>query len=239
MRKIAFSLIVASAFALSSCSSLPFRHKAPPTSAPDEESLPVPSTQPSDGTERIDRGQLPIPKKKGFFSKLSRGLGGDAGTANVGPCPAVRVLYDASRFVELDGAERFENVGWTGEIQNVNAECRYVGDDPIDLRLVIDMAIGKGPKATGEYKDVKYWIAVTRKDIAPIEKRNFTGRVFFHEGQDRYRLSAPQVNIMIPRANGEISGANFEILVGFDLTPEQLQFNRDGKRFRIDAGVRH
>ena len=32
------------------------------------------------------------------------------------------------------------------------------------------------------------------------------------------------------------SGENFEILVGFELTPEQLQFNRDGRRFRIDAG---
>ncbi len=42
--------------------------------------------------------------------------------------------------------------------------------------------------------------------------------------------------IVIPRANEEISGENFEILVGFELTPEQLQFNRDGRRFRIDAG---
>ncbi|HBB55343.1 MAG TPA: Tat pathway signal sequence domain protein, partial [Hyphomonadaceae bacterium] len=28
-------------------------------------------------------------------------------------------------------------------------------------------------------------------------------------------------------------GANFEILVGFELTPEQLAFNTDGKRFRL------
>ena len=41
--------------------------------------------------------------------------------------------------------------------------------------------------------------------------------------------------ITIPRANAEVSGANFEILVGLELTPEQLQFNRDGKRFRISA----
>ena len=43
--------------------------------------------------------------------------------------------------------------------------------------------------------------------------------------------------IVIPRANADISGENFEILVGFDLTPEQLQFNRDGRRFRIDAAT--
>jgi hypothetical protein len=43
--------------------------------------------------------------------------------------------------------------------------------------------------------------------------------------------------IVIPRANADISGENFEILVGFELTPDQLQFNRDGRRFRIDAAT--
>ena len=33
------------------------------------------------------------------------------------------------------------------------------------------------------------------------------------------------------------SGANFEILVGFDVTPEMAAFNRDGKRFRLNAGT--
>ena len=32
------------------------------------------------------------------------------------------------------------------------------------------------------------------------------------------------------------SGANFEVLVGFDVTPQMAAFNRDGKRFRLNAG---
>jgi len=44
--------------------------------------------------------------------------------------------------------------------------------------------------------------------------------------------------IRIPRADESISGANFEVLVGFIMTEEQLRFNRDGKRFRLDAGSR-
>ena len=42
-------------------------------------------------------------------------------------------------------------------------------------------------------------------------------------------------DIVIPRATSETSGENFEVLVGFELTPEQLAFNRAGKRFRIGA----
>ena len=37
--------------------------------------------------------------------------------------------------------------------------------------------------------------------------------------------------IVIPRADESISGANFEVLVGFDLTEDQLKFNQNGRRF--------
>ena len=37
-------------------------------------------------------------------------------------------------------------------------------------------------------------------------------------------------------SSATVSGNNFEVLVGFDVTPDQAQFNRDGKRFRINAG---
>ena len=43
-------------------------------------------------------------------------------------------------------------------------------------------------------------------------------------------------DIIIPRADETISGANFEVVVGFDLTDEQLAFNREGRRYRLDAG---
>ena len=41
--------------------------------------------------------------------------------------------------------------------------------------------------------------------------------------------------IVIPRANETISGSNFEIFVGFDLTPAQLAYNRSGTRFTINV----
>jgi hypothetical protein len=177
------------------------------------------------------------PRKRGFFSGVAKALGSDSSVANVGPCPAVRVLYDAQRFVELDGPERFENVGYTGEILNVNSDCRYVGDDPITINMQLDMAFGKGPKAKGAYRDTNYWVTVTRKDIAVISRQVYTQRVAIPAGTDRIALKSLPISIEIPRATKDIAGANFEVLVGFELTPEQLDFNRNGKRFRVDAGV--
>ena len=44
-------------------------------------------------------------------------------------------------------------------------------------------------------------------------------------------------SVVIPRATSETSGGNFEVLVGFDVTPEMAEFNRSGSRFRVTAGT--
>jgi len=176
------------------------------------------------------------PQRNGFFSGISRALGAGNSVPNAGPCPSVRVLYEASRFVELDGPERFENVGFTGEIQKVDSFCRYSGTDPVTAEVTVDFAFGRGPKASGTSKTVSYWVAVTRRDIAPIAKERFALNASFPAGATRLTMKDTINRIVIPRANKDISGGNFEILIGFDLTPDQLTFNRDGKRFRVDSG---
>src|SRR5262245_26101677 len=45
---------------------------------------------------------------------------------NAGPCPFVKSLYDAARYVEFkENREASANVGWTGEIQGISAGCEY------------------------------------------------------------------------------------------------------------------
>lgn len=156
---------------------------------------------------------------------------------NVGPCPLMGVLYDNARLVEFaqPGLERYSNIAWTGEMQGVRGLCRYVDADPIRMAIEIDMAFGRGPAAGGaESRTYRYWVAVTRRGVAPIEKQYFDVEARFRDGNvatARERIES----IVIPRANETVSGENFEILVGFDLTPEQVEFNRDGKRFRVDS----
>jgi hypothetical protein len=168
---------------------------------------------------------------------LDRLLGTNA-EANAGPCPMLGVLYDSSRLVEFSGPEeRFNNVAYTGELRGVRGLCRYTGSDPIEMSLEIDMAFGKGPAASDNSRVYRYWVAVTRANLAPVEKQYFDVTVNFPRGEDRMAGSEIIEKITIPRANDTISGANFEILVGFELTPAQLAFNRSGKRFRVDVGA--
>jgi len=152
---------------------------------------------------------------------------------NAGPCPYVKVLYDAARYVELkDNKETTAAVGWTGEIEGVKSTCAYKGAEPIKVEAAIKFALGRGPEAQGASKDYRYWVAVTLRNQSVINKQYFDIVGEFKPGQDRIVVVDALKGITIPRADATVNGSQFEILVGFDVTPEMAEFNRLGKRFR-------
>ena len=156
--------------------------------------------------------------------------------ANAGPCPYVKVLYDAARYVELADFSRpsVAGVGFTGEIEGVTADCVYREADPIRVDMNILFNLGKGAQASGDQRTYRYWVAVTERNTAVLAKEYFDLPVNF-EGQATASVQQAQT-IVIPRAEATTSGNNFEILVGFEITPEMADFNRSGSRFRVTAG---
>ncbi len=159
-----------------------------------------------------------------------------SGARNLGPCPYVKVLYDAARYVELAGGrEAADAVGFTGEINGLEANCTYENPgDPIRVSLAVNFALGRGPQATAGQKTYRWWVAVTERNRQVITREDFEMPVDF-EGRDRAGVIERIGEITIPRGSETVSGSNYEILVGFDVTPEMAEFNRQGKRFRIDA----
>jgi hypothetical protein len=156
---------------------------------------------------------------------------------NAGPCPYVKVLYDAARYVELkDGQPTSSQVGFTGEIQTLSSGCEYKSDQPIRVEARLLFALGRGPQAEGATKVYRYWVAVTDRNRAVLSKEYFDLPVTFPPGEDRVTKTDDVFGIVIPRANIRVSGANFEVLVGFDVTPQMAEFNRNGERFRVNAG---
>ncbi|WP_297513064.1 Tat pathway signal sequence domain protein [uncultured Caulobacter sp.] len=156
---------------------------------------------------------------------------------NAGPCPYVKVLYDASRYIEFkDGKEAASQAGFTGEIQSLTSGCAYKSDEPIKIRVEALFQLGRGPTAQGDKHTYRYWVAVTERNQAVIAKEYFDLPVSFSPGQDRVYTTQTIEQITIPRADAKVSGGNFEVLLGFDVTPEMAAFNREGKRFRVNAG---
>ena len=160
-----------------------------------------------------------------------------AALRNAGPCPFVKTLYDAGRYVEFkDGREASSNVAWSGEIQGISAGCQYKDDEPIQVAMDVLFELGRGPQAVGTTKTYRYWIAVTDRNRDVIARETFDLPVKFGANQDRVYVTETIKEVTIPRASLTTSGSNFEILVGFEVTPEMAAFNRDGKRFRLNVG---
>lgn len=152
---------------------------------------------------------------------------------NPAPCPNVIALNDAARLIEFDGDQTIDNVAYTAEIVNVSTGCRYFADKPIDADVDIELAFGKGPKGENGQKVFSYFVAVTRKGQEVIAKQNFSIPVDFSDKRVVVALSEEIDKINIPRATEQISGANFEIIVGFNLTPRQTIYNRSGKSLKF------
>ena len=173
-------------------------------------------------------------KRKEEFGSLTGPL---PALRNAGPCPFVKTLYDAARYTEFkDNVEASANVAYTGEIQNIASVCAYKGGEPIRVEMKVLFEFGRGPQAPGDRKTYRYWVAVTDRNHAVLGKQYFDLPVTFPRGADRTNVVDKINNITIPRANSRVSGSNFEVLTGFDVTPEMADFNRQGKRFKANAG---
>lgn len=157
---------------------------------------------------------------------------------NAGPCPFVKTLYDAARYVEFSGGqEASSSVGFTGEIQGVTSACAYKSNDPIAVTMNILFELGRGPQAGGASKTYRYWVAVTDRNREVLAKQTFELPVTFDDGKDRVYKSEDVKGIVIPRATETVSGENFEVLIGFEVTPQMAAFNREGKRFRANVAA--
>ena len=153
---------------------------------------------------------------------------------NPAPCPNVLVLGDASRLIEFSGNDEvIENVAYTGEITNVAIGCRYKDSKPINAEIELELAFGRGPKGLAPEKMFKYFVAVTRKDSEIIAKKEFIVPVNFGTENTIVVKSEDIDEILIPRAGSNVSGTNFEIVVGFALTPKQVIYNRSGKSLKF------
>ena len=157
---------------------------------------------------------------------------------NAGACPPIGSIYDASRIVEFrDGSdELYTDIRYTAEITDVRGFCRYTGANPLTAEIEVDFAFGKGPLADANTHDFDYWVAVTRRNGKVLAKEFYTVTAKFDGNSPLDGATQNIQRITIPRADETIAGSNFEILVGFDLTEQELAFNRAGKRFRMDAG---
>lgn len=145
------------------------------------------------------------------------------------PCPRVSVLNEAERITQYKPGPGRDliDVTFEGKVSGVRSDCKFDGD-LLTVGSEIAFTLERGPAAEGREVEFAVFIAVTDSAQAILAKEVFQSKVAFPEGLRR-TSGTEEFEQVIPLAEGE-TGDDYEIIVGFQLSGEQLELNRS-RRF--------
>ncbi len=169
---------------------------------------------------------------KSGFESLTGGDDKTAADANGvynGQCPPVQARTDLKDLFDFYNPEKPSDASKISEIHitDVKNSCRVEGES---LVMQIDLALtGKvGPKARVKATDkpsfaYPYFVAVTDADGVVVAKEIFAASIAYAPNQNEITQRESVFQTMpIP---DEKKGQSYNVIVGFQLTPEQLAYN--------------
>ena len=154
-------------------------------------------------------------------------LGSSSASKPTEACPSAVILRPLANTAVFGPApeRRPDNVAFYGLLSEAEAKCVYSGDA---VRLVLDIVVvaERGPAAKADSADFQYFVAVTGPNQAILSKKPFPVRIVFDTPQKR---SGVTDHIEETIALGGRQGTDLDILVGFQQSPEVVDFY---KKFR-------
>lgn len=144
------------------------------------------------------------------------------------PCPEGAILKDAARkIVYRPGPGRdITDVVFEATLPRINIACRY-DDTGVAVDTAVTIVGARGPADTTRRAEVRYFVAVLDPDNAILGKREFQTTLQFPINVDRGATTEELVQ-RIP-VGKNVSAGNFTIIVGFQLTREELEANRKAR----------
>jgi hypothetical protein len=156
-------------------------------------------------------------------------LGGCSGKKEERGCPKVEVVGDLARLVQFGNGPGRDpsDVLYTARVADVKSGCIY---DKRGARVdMIVSIVGSRGKAGAKLKsaDVAYFVAIADDKQEIVEKKIFTSKLDFTLDDPRLDDELDQI---IPLNSQSETAANRTIIVGFQLTPEQIDLNQQPQR---------
>lgn len=156
---------------------------------------------------------------------LAAGACGSRDQGASSSCPDVAVLADGERLVLFGpGPGRAAaDMAVAADISNLRAACDY-GDGAVEVETSFEIVSTRGPEADVDAATVEFFAAVVDPEGRVIAKETFESSAGFPEGSRRVEVEEV-VTQRIP-VSGPDAGRRHQVLIGFQLTPEQLEYNR-------------
>ncbi len=145
-------------------------------------------------------------------------------------CPRVSILNDADRAVVYrDGPGRdLIDVRHEAQIGDISWSCKY-SKEQVRVLAKIRILAQRGPASVNAQASFDFFVAVTDNGYDILAKEVFKTTIPFPEGRTQSGVFE-EIEEIIPLSSQE-DGPNYEIIVGFQLSEEQLQLNRKRRRF--------
>ncbi len=150
---------------------------------------------------------------------------GDPETAGPLGCPRVAIVAGAEKAVQFrpGGGRDLTDLASRAEIADFLGECDY-DDDGVSVALRVRIVAERGPALTGNRVDYSYFVAVADRDQNLLASEVFAIDLTFAGGQN-FAAVVEELEQVIPLASPQ-DGRRYQVLLGFRLTRDQLQFNR-------------
>lgn len=146
------------------------------------------------------------------------------------PCPRVSILSDASKMTKFRPGQGRDltDVVATAEIGAFTGSCTYK-DNAVEVALQVSIDAERGPAAQGSQVDMAYFVAIPAYFPSPRAKAVLPVQVGFTPESNKVRFTDEEVVMTIPLKAGE-QGANYEVFLGFQLSGDELDYNREQRR---------
>lgn len=153
------------------------------------------------------------------------GCGADVGPQFAPTCPSLALLRDAADYSRYEGGHDLTNLAVQARIAAVPAACTWAGDrKQVRATLQIAFDLTRGPAARSRLLEAPYFVAVTKGDTV-LDEQDYTLGARLPPNTDRARFTSDKIVLLLP-VGQDVSAAAYQIYVGFRLTPEELQANR-------------
>jgi len=146
-----------------------------------------------------------------------------------GFCPKGFTVGDAAsmtRFKPGPGRDPTD-VQFRAEVVKVESSCGF-DKNGADVETKVTIAVLEGPSAQNRIASFGYFVAVLDNNKRVVARQEFTSEFKF-EGNRNRMVGLEELNERVPGLT-TATAANYQIVVGLLVTPDELNYNRQRQR---------
>ena len=143
-------------------------------------------------------------------------------------CPTARLipaLSSVTRYAGPGPTHDLTDLVLAAQVTDVQGSCK-AGDDRSTLptTAVVTISVQRGPSMQGREADLPVFLAVIDGETV-LDKKIFPVHVVFPPNVDRLAMNSGDISLNLPVSQDK-SGSAYQIIAGFQLTPDELAANR-------------